>query len=575
VQVFPGYQFPPGGMPPFAAVPAPQGFPGFPGTITDADLSRQFSEWSARSAAFVEIQGRYYQKLMRLWSAMLARERGEAYEPVVPADRADKRFAAKEWTEVPYYDYLRQSYLLYAAFLTEAVEAADLEPRAKGRLRFFARQLVDAICPANFAATNPEAIRLALESNGDTLSAGVRNLVGDVAKGRISQSDESGFEVGRNLAATDGTVIFRNELFELIQYAPATESVHARPLLMVPPCINKYYILDLSPANSFVRYAVENGHTVFITSWRNPTAELGHVTWDDYLRDGVIKAIESVRAVTGAEKLNVLGFCVGGTMLSSALAVLAAQGKQWAESLTLLTTLLDFEEAGEIGLLVDETGVAAREATIGAGGILPGSDLATVFSTMRANDLVWSYVVNNYLKGRQPDAFDILYWNADSTNLPGPMYVYYVRNMYLENRLRLPNALTMLGEKIDLGAIGVPTYIYASREDHIVPWKGAYRSTRLMKGDTRFVLGASGHIAGVINPPAAGKRSHWINPVLQPDADAWLALATEHRGSWWPDWKEWIGRFGGGQTKAPKRPGGAKFKPLGPAPGEYVKFRIT
>jgi len=351
--------------------------------------------------------------------------------------------------------------------------------------------------------------------------------------------------------------------------------VHARPLLMVPPCINKYYILDLSPANSFVRYAVENGHTVFITSWRNPTAELGRVTWDDYLRDGVIKAIESVRAVTGAEKLNVLGFCVGGTMLSSALAVLAAQGKQWAESLTLLTTLLDFEEAGEIGLLVDETGVAAREATIGAGGILPGSDLATVFSTMRANDLVWSYVVNNYLKGRQPDAFDILYWNADSTNLPGPMYVYYVRNMYLENRLRLPNALTMLGEKVDLGAIGVPTYIYASREDHIVPWKGAYRSTRVVRGDIRFVLGASGHIAGVINPPAAGKRSHWINPVLQPDADAWLELATEHRGSWWPDWKEWIGRFGGGETKAPKRPGGAKFKPLGPAPGEYVKFRIT
>ncbi len=573
MQSFPGYTFPPGGMPPFGggASPTP---PGFPPALGDAELSRQFAEWSSRSARFAELQSRYYQNVMRLWAAMLARERGEPYEPVV-APNGDKRFAAKEWTEVPFYDYLRQSYLLYAAFLAEAVEAAELEPRAKGRLRFYARQLVDALCPANFAAANPEVIRLARESNGETLAAGVRNLVGDLAKGRISQSDESAFEVGRNLAVTPGSVVFRNDLFELIQYAPATATVHARPLVMVPPCINKYYILDLSPANSFVRYAVENGHTVFILSWRNPTAALGHLSWDDYLADGVIKAIAIARAVTKAEKVNALGFCVGGTLLAAALAVLAARGEQPAESLTLLTTLLDFEEAGDIGLLVDEAGVAAREASIGKGGILPGADLATVFSTLRANDLVWSYVVNNYLKGQQPEAFDILYWNADSTNLPGPMYVYYVRNMYLENRLARANALTMLGEKVDLGAIRIPTYVYASREDHIVPWKGAYRSTGLVKGDVRFVLGASGHIAGVINPPSAGKRSHWTNPILQSGPDAWFELATEHRGSWWPDWRDWVGRFGGGQVSAPKRAGGAGYKALAPAPGEYVRFRIT
>jgi len=386
---------------------------------------------------------------------------------------------------------------------------------------------------------------------------------------------ENNFGIGRNLAVTPGAVVFENELIQLIQYKPATKSVRERPLLIVPPSINKFYVLDLSPENSFVRYAVERGNTAFMVSWRNITAELGHLTWDDYVRDGVIKALEVSRSVAKADKVNALGFCVGGTLLASALAVLAARGADWAESLTLLATLLDYADAGEIGLFVDERSVAAKEAEIGSGGIMEGRNLAFVFSMLRANDLVWSYVVNNYLKGKTPEAFDILYWNADSTNLPGPMYCSYVRNMYLENRLREPGALKICGQPVDLGRLRMPAYILATREDHIVPWKSGYLATRLLTGPKRFVLGASGHIAGVVNPASQNRRSFWTGEMLVDSPDAWFTGAHEVKGSWWSDWDAWLARFAGGEMPAPRRLGRGKHRPIEAAPGRYVRFRVA
>ncbi len=530
------------------------------------------------------LQTGYLQQQLALWGGMLARESDRDVAPAAAAGAAqkndkdsnrDKRFAGREWRDSGYHDYLRQVYLLNSRFLNDLVETAELDEPAKQRLRFYTRQMIDAMSPANFAATNPEALQLALATKGESLHAGIRHLIEDVEQGRVSMTDESAFEVGGNLAVTPGDVVYENELIQLIQYAPATAKVRKRPLLMVPPCINKFYILDLQPENSFARYAVEQGNTVFMVSWRNITEDsLGGLGWDDYLTDGVLKAIEVVRAISRSEQINALGFCVGGTLLAAALAVLRARGEERVASATLLATMLDFTYPGDIGVFIDEASMASREAAIGKGGIFSGKDLAFVFSALRANDLVWSYVVNNYLKGRMPDAFDILYWNADSTNLPGPMYCWYVRNMYLENKLRQPGELTMCGMPVDLGAIRLPTYILATREDHIVPWKSAYLSTRHLKGDTRFVLGASGHVAGVINPPAKNRRSYWASKDVSADAEAWLAGAAETRGSWWPDWDAWLREFSGGERTAPKKLGNAKFKPIEPAPGRYVKVRV-
>jgi polyhydroxyalkanoate synthase len=400
----------------------------------------------------------------------------------------------------------------------------------------------------------------------------------DMRKGHVSQTDESVFEVGRNVASSEGAVVFENELFQLIEYKPLTAKVHERPMLFVPPCINKYYILDLQPENSVIRYTVEQGHRVFVVSWRNPDESLQDKTWDDYIEHAPIKAIEVVRSITKAETINTLGFCVGGTILSTALAVLAARGEHPAHSVTLLTTLLDFSDTGILDIFVDEALVKVREMTIGADapngpGLLKGQELATTFSFLRPNDLVWNYVVGNYLKGEAPPPFDLLYWNGDATNLPGPMYCWYLRHMYLQNELRKPGALTVCGQKVDLGKIKAPFYIYGSREDHIVPWMAAYRSVPLIKGKRRFVLGASGHIAGVINPPAQRKRSHWTNDKLPDDAQAWLDGATEHAGSWWPDWAAWLKAQAGGQVAAPRTYGSRAFKAIEPAPGRYVKAK--
>jgi polyhydroxyalkanoate synthase len=525
----------------------------------------------SQAAKLVAIQGRYLQQNAELLKLFLA---GAGESKAELPDRSDHRFASPEWRN-PWFDFLRRSYLLNSKFAAEWVEVLEADPQLKERLRFITRQVTDAMSPSNFVATNPDVLKLALETQGESLAKGVRQLIDDVHKGRISTTDESKFEVGRNIAATEGAVVYQNELIQLLQYKPLTETVYKRPLVLVPPCINKYYILDLQAHNSLARFAVEQGHTVFMVSWRNVTEGQGTLTWDDYIEQGPLKALEVAREICGVEKLNALGFCVGGTLLGVALAVAAARGEEGVESATFLAAMLDFSDTGEIALFVDESIVALREATIGAGGILPSRDLALAFSSLRANDLVWSYVVNNYLKGKSPEAFDLLYWNADSTNLPGPMYCWYLRNTYLENKLRVAGATSVLGVPVDFGKVDVPAYILATREDHIVPWRTAYQTTQLVEGDKRFVLGASGHVAGVINPASKNKRSYWTGESLPASADAWLSGASERPGSWWNDWSDWLARHGGVRIKARSRLGSAQFKPLEPAPGSYVKHRIA
>lgn len=530
---------------------------------------------NADGERMTQLQREHAELHARLWVSMLARKAGEDAEPIVPPPAGDRRFKGPEWAVSPVHDYMRQAYLINARFLTEVADSLPIPDHLlRERVRFLTRQYVDALAPSNFAASNPEVVQRAVETNGESLTQGLLNLIGDVEKGSISMTDESAFEVGRNLAISPGSVIFENEIMQLIQYAPATDKVYKRPLLMIPPCINKYYILDLQPENSFVHYIVEQGFTVFMVSWRNAKAAQAQLGWEDYIEDGIFKALDVVRAVTRVEKPNVLGFCIGGTMLASALAILRARGEDPVESVTLLTTLLDFSETGDIACFIDETSVAAREATIGKGGLMGGRELSQVFSCLRPNDLVWNYVVDNYLKGNKPPAFDLLYWNADSTNLPGPFAAFYLRNMYLENNLRVPGKLRLLGESVDLGRIECPAFFVASREDHIVPWRTSFLGRRLLGGETTFVLGASGHIAGVVNHPGKNKRSYWSNDVSPATSDEWLDGATEHKGSWWPRWIEWLGGRSGDLLAAREKLGSREYKPGEDAPGRYVKEGI-
>ncbi|MGY3586990.1 polyhydroxyalkanoate synthase [Bradyrhizobium sp. USDA 4341] len=518
-----------------------------------------------------DLQHECLRQLWRVWNGMFLQIYAGGVHSDIALAKGDKRFKDSSWREQPYYDLLKQTYLLCSRHLLEFVDNAQVDDRTRLQLRFYARQLVDAISPSNFPATNPEVIRKAIETRSASLTNGLKNLIDDFQKGRITRVDESAFEVGRNLATTPGTVIFENELVQLIQYAPQTSQVEKTPLLFVPPCINKYYLLDLGTGNSLVEYAVAQGHQVFLISWRSAVPETQHLTWDDYLEMGPLKAVEVVLEVTGAERTHALGFCVGGTLLSCAAAVMAARGQDRLATVTLLTTMLDFSDTGEIGLLIDAGSVALREATIGKGGIMPGRELAFTFGTLRANDLIWRYVVDNYLKGATPDVFDLLYWDSDSVSLPGPMYCWYTRNTYLENNLKDPGKTTQCGVPVDFSRITAPFYLLASREDHIVPWKTAFRSKDLIGGEARFVLAASGHVAGVINPPARNKRSHWLSDDSESDPEGWLDGAEERPGSWWPDWNAWLGRHSGGTISAPEVQGSARFNPIESAPGRYVK----
>src|SRR6202140_3210897 len=489
-----------------------------------------------------DLQRDFFKHLWQFWNAMFLRSFAGGAHSGVALAQDDKRFKDASWREQPYYDLLKQSYLLGSRQLHEFVDRAQVDDKTKLQLRFYARQFIDAMSPSNFPATNPEVIRKAIETRSASLTDGMRNLIEDIQKGRITRVDESAFEVGRNLAVTPGSVVFENELIQLIQYSPQTSEVEKTPVLFVPPFINKYYLLDLGTGNSLVEYAVAQGHRVFMISWRSAVPETGHLTWDDYLEMGPLKAVEVVLDITGAERTHALGFCVGGTILSCAAAVLAARQQDRLATMTLLTTMLDFTDTGEIGLLIDQGSVALREAAIGKGGILQGKELAFTFGTLRANDLIWRYVIDSYLKGATPAAFDLLYWDSDSVSLPGPMYCWYTRNTYLENNIKEPGKTTQCGAPVDLSKITVSFYLLASREDHIVPWETAFRSKDLVGGETRFVLAASGHVAGVINPPARNKRSHWLNDDLESDPERWFDGAQEKPGSWWPDWDAWMQR---------------------------------
>jgi polyhydroxyalkanoate synthase len=537
--------------------------------------------------AIERLRQEYVTELGKLWAEFMSGK---------TPDISDRRFSGSAWRENPLSAYSAASYLLNAKFLTAMADAVDASAHQKQKIRFAITQIVDAMSPANFLATNPEAQQHLIETKGESLTRGLANLLADIQKGQISQSDESAFQVGGNVAVTPGQVVYENELYQLIQYTPTTEKVHQVPLLMIPPCINKYYILDLQPENSLVRYVVEQGNTVFLVSWRNADQSMNKLGWDDYVEQGVIDAIRVTQDISGQQKLNTFGFCVGGTLLGTALAVLAARGEQPAASVSLLTAMLDFFDTGALDVFVDEAQVALRESAMGKGGLMSGRELASTFSSLRPNDLVWNYVQSNYLKGKEPPAFDLLYWNADSTSLPGPMFCWYLRNTYLENSLKTPGKLTVAGQPVDLSRIDAPVFLYGSREDHIVPWQTAYASAHLLNpgkpGANRFILGASGHIAGVINPASKKKRSYWkadsepdggageggseqhvANGGPAPTADEWLAAATEYKGSWWNEWTSFLAEHGGPDVDAPSEPGNERYRPIEPAPGRYVKAR--
>jgi polyhydroxyalkanoate synthase len=473
--------------------------------------------------------------------------------------------------KLPFFTLLEDQHRLMARWAEQLPAALEIEPQARRRMAFALRQWAEASAPANFLATNPKAIRAALESCGATLQRGLENLRADIERGRISMSDAGAFEVGSNLAVTPGAVVHETPIMQLIQYAPLTEKVGARPLLIVPPFINKYYILDLRPENSFVRFALEQGQQVFMVSWRNIPPELGSATWEDYLEQGVFAALEATLDIADSRDANVLGFCVGGTLSACAAAIEAARGGERIAHLTLLTTLLDFSDPGEISVFVDEASVAKREREFADGGVMPGSQLASAFASLRARDLIWYFVEHNYLFGETPRAFDLLHWNSDSANLPGRLYAWYLRNMYLENRLKDPGALTLLAEPIDLNRIAIPAYVLAAKEDHIVPWSSAFRTLNFLSGECRFVLAESGHVAGVINSAKLDRRGWWDNTDLSTDPAAWFDSALHHRGSWWHDWGAWIDDRCGRRVRAPVALGNDRHPVIEPAPGRYVK----
>jgi polyhydroxyalkanoate synthase len=489
-----------------------------------------------------------------------------------PAPVADKRFSGEAWGSNPVAAYSAAVYMLNARTMMGLADAVETDAKTRTRIRFAVEQWMAAAAPSNFMAFNAEAQKKAIDTKGESIAKGIQNLVHDLRQGHVSMTDESLFEVGKNVATTEGAVVFENAFFQLIEYKPLTPKVYEKPFLLVPPCINKFYILDLQPENSLVRYAVAQGHRTFVVSWRNPDASMATATWDDYIEQAVIKAIAVTQEISDSPTINALGFCVGGTMLGTALAVLAARGEKPVASATFLTSLLDFSDTGILDVFIDDAFVEYREKEMGKGGMMKGQDLASTFSFLRPNDLVWNYVVGNYLKGETPPPFDLLYWNSDSTNLPGPYYAWYLRNTYLENNLIKPGKATVCGEKIDLNTVDMPVYIYGSREDHIVPIGGAYASTQVLPGKKRFVMGASGHIAGVINPPEKKKRSHWIRTdgKLPKTQAAWLEGATEYPGSWWTDWSTWLKSHAGKQIAAPKTYGKGKYKAIMPAPGSYV-----
>ena len=494
--------------------------------------------------------------------------------PIVEAYKGDRRFDAQEWKDYPLFDYIKQSYLLTSDALLKVIESANLDDKTKEEMAFFARHFVDAMSPANYALTNPEVLKLAVETKGQSLVSGLKSLREDLRKGYISLSDETAFEVGSNLANTPGAVVYENELIQLIQYQATTDKVHAVPLVMVPSVVNKFYILDLAPESSFVRYYVSQGYTVFMVSWRSTSPALQHLTWDDYVEKGVIAAIEVASEITKEEKVNALGYCVGGSLLACALAVLASKRKYPVASMTQLIAMLDYSDPGEIGVYLGRAFLDQRLKALSRGGIVSGKELSRAFASLRANDLVWSFVINNYLKGKMPYAFDLFYWNSDDSNLPGPMFSSYLHDCYAENKLVQPGAMTVCGEPVDLCSIDLPTYIFNASEDHLVPWRSGYESVKHSRGEVEFVLGGGGHITGPVNPFSRNKRNYWVGGDLGGGADEWLASAHSVQGSWWSHYAAWLKVHSGMEVSAPKKLGNGKYREIEAAPGRYVKERV-
>jgi len=536
----------------------------------------------ADPAKLAEAQAELWRGYAQLWEATTRRLAGEEVAPVVAPDPADRRFKDKDWDEELVFDVVKQTYLLTANWLQATVRDVDgLDAKTARKVNFYTRQFIDAASPSNFVATNPKVLKATIDSKGENLISGLDHVLRDLETGKgrlkISMTDADAFTLGVNVAASPGKVVFQNDLMQLLQFAPATDSVARRPLLIVPPWINKYYVLDLQPKNSFIKWAVGQGMTVFVISWVNPDRSLAHKSFDDYMLEGPLAALRAVEAATGERECNVVGYCIGGTLLAATLAWIAGgDDPTWrgrVASATYLTTMVDFEEPGELGVFIDDEQLALLEEHMDRKGYLDGAHMAQVFNMLRDNDLIWSFVVNNYLLGREPLAFDLLYWNSDNTRMPAMMHGMYLRKMYLENKLVEPGGITLAGRPLDLRKIDAPTYIFATREDHIAPWKSTYKATRLYGGPVKYVLSASGHIAGVINPPAAGKYCHWTNPRKPKSPDAWLNGAARHDGSWWPDWLKWVGRFAGGRVAA-RVPGEGRLKAIEDAPGSYAKVRV-
>jgi polyhydroxyalkanoate synthase len=529
--------------------------------------SRLLMDPSALAAASVN----FWIDSMRLWQSSWLKMLGHEAEPVVRPAQGDARFKDQEWSDHFLFDYIKQSYLIAARHIQHAVAGVQgLPDDSQKKIAFFTRQYVDALAPSNFAATNPQVLRATLASGGQNLVKGLANLLADIEKGegqlRISMTDETAFQLGRNVATTPGKVVFQNALLQLIQYQPSSAEVFRRPLLIIPPWINKYYILDLRESNSFIKWAVDQGHTVFVVSWVNPDAQLAEKGFDDYLTEGALAAMDAAMQAVGEKQLNVIGYCLGGTLLGCALAWLAAKGDARVGCATFFVSLLDFSQPGELGVFIDEAQVENLERRMNERGYLEGSEMASTFNLLRSNDLVWSFVINNYLMGKDPFPFDLLYWNSDSTRMPARMHSFYLRNMYLKNRLGVPGAVTLAGVPVDLSKVTVPAYFISTVEDHIAPWKTTYEGARYLGGEVRFVLGGSGHIAGIVNPPAAKKYHYWTNDALADTPDAWFEGATQHPGSWWGDWQRWMEQQNGGD-KVPAR---IPSKAIEDAPGSYV-----
>ena len=544
-----------------------------------AGIGRAFLQMNqamlSNPAKFADSQTALWQSYMQLWSSTAKRMMGQEAEPVAEPHRGDKRFRDEQWSDNFVFDHIKQSYLLAAEWMlhqADDAEIPDLHEREKAN--FYMRQFVDAMAPTNFFATNPAVLKETFDSKGENLVRGLNHLLEDLEAGqgslKIRQTAPDTFEVGKNIAVSDGKVVYQNRLMQLLCYTPSTEQQFERPLMVVPPWINKYYILDLQPKNSFIKWATDQGHTVYVISWVNPYEELANASFEDYMREGPLEALSAIEQDIGTGEVNAVGYCLGGTLLAATLAHMAAIKDDRIKTATYFATLVEFSEPGELGVFIDEEQIKMIEEMMEQKGYLDGNRMATTFNMLRSNDLIWSFVINNYLMGKEPFPFDLLYWNSDSTRMPKAMHSFYLRNMYQQNLLAQPGGLTLMGTPLDLRAIQTPTTVIGTKEDHIAPWKSVYKGARLYGGEVNYILAASGHIAGIVNPPAAEKYGFWLNKDLVEDRDAWFDNAEEHKGSWWPLWQEWVSGFAGEQVPA-RVPGANALKAIEAAPGSYVK----